>query len=521
MNSYVQFFSDDLQCTYFENHQINSLSDIFNVLRFDFENVNGRIIPCLLVLLTVRAGEFVFNIVNTIFTVTAFALMWRVVSYKDKENELLSLFLLAIAFLLLSTGVDSLYYWAASASNYVWTIIPSFAFLLLIEKANLNKISSILLIILGVFLGLQHEIYACPIAGAYWIVILLRKKKFSAKQWMLFIGFTIGMLIIALAPGNFIRGSVFGTGFGVVGRIVKILYFLRMFYIMIFAVIISFIINRKATINFLRSNVILELIIALGFVIPFLVAGNSRSVYGIELFSLVLLVKLLDGMLSVSKTVNNVITAVAALFLCWFQGSIVYASSIKWGIYNKTVWQYDHQKSNTVVMDDVQCNNSLIEYYTVNMNNILTPYDKANQLALQKARLYGINYANGEAPDSTLIKIIPANIKTMKAKRIIPSLGLADDPQMRYYVMPYKEGVVDKINHGYFYAMYNIPVVNKKLKINYLEGDVDFERAAYDITYEGKRYILLNKKYKHYPFIKLLYMGFNNQQPTNKLEIEK
>lgn len=522
MNSYVPFFSDDMHCTYFGSKNISSLSDIIQLLRYDYIECNGRIIPNLLVMLTVKAGEKTFNVINTLLTFTAVIMLWKTISIKHESCKLLSFLVLIILFLSLSTGIDSLYYWAAGASNYVWTLIPTLVFIMLMgEKFTTSINNALILFLIGCFSGLQHEMYACPIAAAFWtLIIFSRKGKLPISHYSLIIGFTLGMAVVVMAPGNYSRGDAYTFGLGALSRIIKMLYSLRIFYILIILGVISFIKNKERTKNFIRQNALYILIIAYSFVIPFLAATASRAMYTTEIFSLILLIRLIDTCFSPSATIRYSLCTCLVVFLFWFQGAIVQASGEKWSIYKQTVNAYYHQSSNTVVMNDVQCSNPLIEYYTVNMNNILMPSDKSMQLALEKRRLNGKNAEIDDINDNELIKVIPTNIDTSAKGIRIQSVGFINHPQMRYYIMPWKEGILDKINQGRFYALYSIPVINRKLKINYLSNDVQFERAAYEITYKGRRYILLNKKYKHYPFIKLQYMGFNKEAGKKKIEIQ-
>lgn len=519
MNSYVPFFSDDMHCAYYGSKLADNLKDVIQILCYDYNTCNGRIIPNLMVLLAVRAGENFFNFINTLITAAAFIMLWKTASVRKGKNVLLTFLVLSIGFLSLSTGIDSLYYWAAGASNYVWTLIPTLFFVHIMENNKLDKKNIFFVLSLGYILALQHEMYICPIAASYWTVFILKKEKFNKSQIFLLTGFTLGTLTVVAAPGNFGRGAVYTIGLGTISRIIKIMYSLRVFYIMLLAIVICYIKNRDRTKLFLRQNAVLVLIIAYSGIIPFLSATASRAVYATDIFSLIVLVRLIEEFSNGHSAINTSLCACLAAFLIWFQGYIVIESKSKWNIYKQAVDSYYHQPSNTVIMDDIQCSNPLIEYYTVNMNNILTPYDKSTQLALQKYRLQGRTVSEDNVSEQDLIKIIPANIDTSNNGKTVPYLMFTNHPQMRYYIMRYKTGIVDKINNGYMYALYEMPITGWKIKINYLKNDVIFERAAYEIEYKGKKYILLNKKYKHYPFIHLLHMGFNTGEPSKKIEI--
>jgi hypothetical protein len=527
INTDVPFFSDDLHCLYRENGQrMTGLADAFSILGEEYLRINGRLIPDLLVKIAVFEGDAFFNVFNTLMMVLLLWMLLRVTRPRHADRRLLCLAELITGLFLLSTGIDSLYYWASGSSNYLWTLIPTLLFLQLLTDARpLQRVPTPFVVLLGVVLALQHEMYACPVVAAMVVWLVLRRPALDGRTKALMAGYVVGMAVVVASPGNFGRADAYTFGLGAVARVVKIAYSLRLFYVLLALLAVSFCANRKRTRRFVARNLLLFLLLPFTFVIPFLAASGSRAVFSTDVFSLILIVRLTDE-LALNRYVRDVAALLLTVFFIWFQGSIVHDSHIKWHIYRQTVADYCAQRGPQVVMDDYQSSNGLIEYYTVNLNNAFMPNDKANQLALMKYRLEGIK-AEDEARQSDYIRIVPTNMLAMLDHwnewdghlRKINDVGFRRTPLTRYDVMPYDSVVMKKISEGYLYALYDIPLVHKRLKINYLKEELQLNNTIYTVRVKGRQFILSNKKYKHYPFIQLVGFYFNCQLPTAKIEV--
>ena len=254
-----------------------------------------------------------------------------------------------------------------------------------------------------------------------------------------------------------------------------------------------------------------------------------RAVFATDMFSLMLLLRLTDRADIHTRTVQW-LSAVILVVYAVFYGWILYDSNIKWNIYKNTLSQYLDQPGNTVRIDDYQSKIGLIEYYTVNLDNIFMPGDKASTLAAMKYRKQGKRVGEDGPDERDYIKILPENVFQqaiangptffIEARRT-PGIGFYRDLQLVYDIMPYDAEILRRINEGYFYAVYRLPMMNNvRLKINYLHDDTAFERAAFDVDVPlYGRYILLNRKFKHYPLLQFEWFGMNEEVPDAKIEI--
>src|SRR5574344_782449 len=478
MNVDIPFFSDDDSCMYLFGHRISTAKDLFNAIVFDYKGINGRILCNVTVLLSIMMGETVFNIINTLFFIAVIPLIIIHIGITHKERIWLFFSVATIGFLMLSTGVDSMYYWASAASNYMWALVFNLLFFLILKKQGRSDIGNkklLLLCCVSFILALNNEALICPIAGGLVLYYMFHVKHLNKGMFFLIASYGIGMLIVVFAPGNFSRMSFEASGLGIIGRMIKIFYFLRITYIMLLMLIIL--------IDFYEMT-------------PFVNFGVAFALSSI---------------------------------LVVFQSCVLHDSHIKWGIYQGAMQKYYSQKSNTVMIDDYQSKNPLIGYYTMSLDNMFMPYDKANQYALKKLRRQGLQVNKEEADNILFIKVLASNVyeKALKKKRSfflsknkIPGMGFYHDSSLNYSVMPYDRGELDSINKGYMYAIYSISFDrNIRVRINYMLGDVDFERAAFDVQTKYGRYILLNRKFKSYPFLRVERIALSKTLPRGKIQI--
>jgi hypothetical protein len=531
MNVEVPFFSDDADCMYLFGHQISGFKGIIDTVVYDYNGINGRILCNAAALSSIMLGETAFNIINTIFFSAAIIFIFRSIKTEHPDRIFFLLSLTIIGLLSLSTGVDSMYYWASASSNYLWAIVFNLLFLFILDKFGSSEISIfrlLLLSILSFILALNNEALVCPIAGGLVVYYLFHRKQLNKNKAIIIAGYFIGMLIVAFAPGNYGRLSFPAAGLGFVGRAVKIFYFLRITYVMLLLLIVKVIKDRVETKNFIRKNALLFIVFAFSFFIPFISAASMRCVYGIEIFSLIILLRLVDSY-NICARVSTLLATVASILFIAFYLCVLHESQIKWGIYRNVMQKYYGQNGNTVLFDDYQSRNALINYYTMSLDNIFMPQDKANQYALEKLRRRGIA-TNKEMLDSTVyIKIIAKNVYNMALKHekafFIPSnkidgMGFYSEPSLAYSVIKYDSLRLDSINKGYMYADCSLSFNrNIHVRINYLCGDICFERAAFDVNTKYGRFILLNRKSKHYPFLRTERIALSKTLPAKKIEI--
>ena len=235
--------------------------------------------------------------------------------------------------------------------------------------------------------------------------------------------------------------------------------------------------------------------------------------FATEIFALILLVRLVTTPLSNRKGVGSkaFIVTIIAIFTLYFQIDIINASKVKWNIYRQTVDTYmNDTASNTVVADLWHAANPITDYYTMHLENMFMPRDKAEKLADRK---YG--HHDNEAD---LIKIIPLSLQQQ-----LSHSSLSSEENKNVKILDSGETAahtLQQINEGYYYCLYHLPLLKGvQIKINYLDFDVQAERAAYIVDTRQGQLLLLSKYYKHYPLLQFDKSGFNPQKPDKKIEV--
>ena len=529
MNTLVPFFSDDLNCVYVEGRRIANITDFLASLRNDYLYINGRLIIDGAVLAVILLGENVFNVINTLLFGVAIVLFFRQIGISgDAFHKTFFLILTLIGFLSLSTGVDSLFYWAAGASNYLWALIPTLLFMGLMKtKERVQGKPLLLLFVAGLLLSAYNEMYSFHVCAAYLSYFVFHRKELTRSQLGLLCGFVVGSLFMAFAPGNFLRQTSYTFGLGALSRLVKMMYSLRLTYLLLLVVAVAWSRNREILKAWWRENTLLLLMLAYSFVIPFLAAQAFRAMFCTEVIALLLSLRLLK-LFSLNSVHVKVLAIVSSLLLFAFQTAQIHASHLKWGIYRTTVNTYLHQESPTVIIDDYQCSTALMEYYTVNLDNIFTPNDKAQTLAREKYLLQGRPIGEEGADSLDYIRILPQQVYDAAIvnhadffvpERRIEGVGFYHSDNLVYDIMPYDAEVLRAVYEGRFYAEYELPCLKWTVRINYLSSDVGFERAVMDHQTAYGHYILLNRKYKHYPLLQLRRFGLHSSEPRQKIEI--
>jgi|GEM_PF-2112928 len=528
MNVIVPFFSDDLLCNYFDGQPISDIKTFFGALANDYLQTNGRLLTDALTKLMVTAGDGVFNVVNTLFYVAAIILLYRCIGTSNAFARPLYLVLIVISLVSLSRGVDNLLYWASGATNYLWALVPTLGFILLMKRSCRGlKGNVVLLYFTGFALSFCNEMYAFPVCAGYLTYGILRRKRVHRETTALLSGYVLGALLMAFAPGNFGRAAYYTVGLGAVSRLVKMAYSLRITYVMALLIIICRIKYCRETHHFFRLNLLWILFFGYSFVIPYFSATAGRAMFATEMFALVLGLRCIDRVVK-GRHGAWILAFVLLLLFGAFQWFVIRDSRAKWNIYRQTVKTYVQQEENVVIRDDFEGSCPLIDYYTMDLNNIMMPCDKAAKLALMKYKIRGTNATAVEADSADYIKVMPRKVNEqalmhpeaffVPANRI-DGIGFYGRNDLSFFVMPYDKNVLDAINCGRFYALYRIPRTNKRVKINYLSYDVGFERAAQEYTTSTGRYLLLNRNYKHYPLLRLEKMALNKEEPSQKIEL--
>lgn len=249
--------------------------------------------------------DIVFKGMNALFFVLFIFFMVKV-TIKDEKVTIPKLFLLFILVWFLCPVPGETWLWMCGALNYLWTATLTMGFLYMLQLSMHRKFKCTgIAFIISIFCGWQHEIFAAPICAAGIMYYFINKPNFSRQTLLLCVGYLIGAMCMLLAPGGFHRsgGSIFSTE-SIVMTILFRFYSLGMLFLglklkaTIIAIVILLCIKIKSPTSFkkiINNNLLVILIIVWG--IAFLSAicyVEERGVMGIELFSIMLIYRIID-----------------------------------------------------------------------------------------------------------------------------------------------------------------------------------------------------------------------------------
>lgn len=302
--------------------KISSFTDVIFSQYNHYFYVNGRTIPHILEQSFAGLwGENCFNLIN----VFAFLLLNMLVIWISGKRNLTKFgyWVAAVFFIwfLLPCPVD-LFLLMSGALNYTWSAVLCLAFLLVYTKVRqMEKVNwgvAFLLFLLGVISGWTHESLVIGISGALFIIYCVQynKRKPKSPEIALVAGFWLGTLLLCLSPAargraSFDHPSIWETFLLIIGE-------LRAFYVLLFLLVYTFFREKRNNNNhtlrkFFYDNQLYFYIILIELVFSLVIGfRNVRQLFGIELFSVVILIKLISEQTSFNAVWCRSVSIVAA-----------------------------------------------------------------------------------------------------------------------------------------------------------------------------------------------------------------
>ena len=381
INEQVPFFSDDIN--WIGSLETNNFSGFVESIINRQVNVwlteNGRAMNHLLWQITVANGDLCYDVFISVVFVFS---LWSAINLAAIRFVWNSLFLWSIAAfstLYLSPTSSSNFYWAAGGCHYLWPAMSSIVYLILLKKSCINKFSIIKLTFLSFFsfvAGWTHEIFALPISFALFCMIIYnicKGKHLSKQHFCLIIPFWLGALLIVVSPGTIARiagnGGAEGATFlsALLAKAVtsfKIFRYGRCFYVLLALLVYLALSKKKSLVEFVKDNVFLCLCClgSLGIVVILGVGG--RAVWGVEVFSLLIIIKWVNSVLAHSdkSAVWNKIGAVLAVIIIVHQACLIKPFKESWDTYRAVVEQIKQSDfEGTSSMEQWKSDNPLID----------------------------------------------------------------------------------------------------------------------------------------------------------------
>ena len=338
--------------------KISSFTDVIFSQYNHYFYVNGRTIPHILEQSFAGLwGENCFNLIN----VFAFLLLNMLVIWISGKRNLTKFgyWVAAVFFIwfLLPCPVD-LFLLMSGALNYTWSAVLCLAFLLVYTKVRqmerVNWGVAFLLFLLGVISGWTHESLVVGISGALFIIYCVQynKRRPKSPEVILVVGFWLGTVLLCLSPAargraSFDHPSIWETFLLIIGE-------LRTFYVLLFLLVCTFFRekrngNHHTLKKFFYDNQLYFYIIFIEFVFSLVIGfRNVRQLFGIELFSVVILIKLISEQTSFNTVWCRSISIVAASVIILHMAFVIPCAKRSHAQFQDIVTTYLHSEDGVV-----------------------------------------------------------------------------------------------------------------------------------------------------------------------------
>ncbi|MBL3919401.1 hypothetical protein FH729_12480 [Bacteroides thetaiotaomicron] len=338
--------------------KISSFTDVIFSQYNHYFYVNGRTIPHILEQSFAGLwGENCFNLIN----VFAFLLLNMLVIWISGKRNLTKFgyWVAAVFFIwfLLPCPVD-LFLLMSGALNYTWSAVLCLAFLLVYTKVRqmerVNWGVAFLLFLLGVISGWTHESLVIGISGALFIIYCVQynKRKPKSPEIALVAGFWLGTLLLCLSPAargraSFDHPSIWETFLLIIGE-------LRAFYVLLFLLVYTFFREKRNSNNhtlrkFFYDNQLYFYVILIELVFSLVIGfRNVRQLFGIELFSVVILIKLISDQTSFNAVWCRSVSIVAASAIVLHMAFVIPCAKRSHAQFQDIVTTYLHSEDGVV-----------------------------------------------------------------------------------------------------------------------------------------------------------------------------
>ena len=336
LNTMTWLYADDYSYAFFfcaeggiDLREPISLSNLLESQYNHYFVKNGRTVVHLLdqFFLCFR-NKHVFNLCNALVFVGYIYMLQVIVK---RKSWTCTLTIMALLFLL-SRSFGQVYLWQSGSLNYLWAGLGNLLFLaaFLRQRRSGNTFAGIVLLLPSLLVGWMQETISIGMA-AMTIGILVsdwrEKRQLRPAPVLMTAGYMVGTLLIVCSPGTLQRAAASGTNLSymlthVPFGIANILLNLRIFWLLAITVAVLAVSHRLSIREFLSDNKypLLALAAEALFLIPLGRVVEPRALFGIELFSLLMLLRLLpvsSARLGIASAIACVAIYIPVFHLTW------------------------------------------------------------------------------------------------------------------------------------------------------------------------------------------------------------
>ena len=302
------------------NHRLNTIGDYLHNLYLHYFLVSARVIPHFFIeCFGVFLGKSIFNILNAFTFVFFLYVLTRYSLLLAPNKSILFSQTLCIAtslVFLLMPGFSQVFLWVSGACNYLWTSVLLLWFLLLLEHKETHS-SGIWLFLIGLICGWTNEAFVFGLGAGLFLHYLIFRQELTRGRLCLLSGFFSGFLFLAFSPISIHR---FADGISVehncLHQLVSALLAMDnlRFLPLLLIFLLFFAGSHHLPKRFFKDNDILFFSIGFSFIfVLFTNFTSARSRFGIEFFSLILILRLLAPLITKRIKILGIICSVCLL----------------------------------------------------------------------------------------------------------------------------------------------------------------------------------------------------------------
>ena len=291
--------------------RVDSLGKVILSQSVYYMTRNGRFVThCIVQFFCGMGGKTLFAVCNALVWVAFVIMVARAARFKWRANPWGLCAVALLSFTCLRTQFSP-----PTQVNYIWAMTAALlaADWFLKGYAGKHAWTAVLVALFCFVAGWGQESFSSGLAAAMWIYVLTRYKSVSWQRWLVLLTFTAGMLFLCLAPGNFAKLGGYSSL-----RItpVAMAYYMRAPYMLLAVVLYLALVKKVPLKRMYKENAFWcnALFFMLAFNI-FVKVYCNRQLFGIEVMSIIISMRLLSDHASLSASFKRVAMALLAL---WF-----------------------------------------------------------------------------------------------------------------------------------------------------------------------------------------------------------
>lgn len=438
---------------------VNSMSDAIKSQLHDYMHWNGRFLVHTLTSYFCGTEYLtLFRLLNSIVFVLLIASLIKLIRSEFGYNSTDKYIILFLLFVFMPNPEGIFLGHIAMTINYLWSSCAVIYFLLLYNKIKDKKYNigiNIIFLFIGIIIGSLQESFTIGISGALFFYYVLHIREFRNSPAWLVAGFWLGTCIVTLAPGNFERLQndylIHTQKTELIGLIKYATHFAHLLFdsqilpICIIISVIAYIKNKEFTKKFIQKNYLYYLSILFNGVIVTIVYQGGRQLTCIELFSMIILIKLIysyatESIKQKSKIINIALSAILILmYIPNIQNRKLY-STIHTNLQNK-------EPHNGIIIDKdfIEKNRNAEEgTFTSKYVNVINYNESFNKKGLSLWKTNGKNL-------NAITAILPTSPEAIQQKFSADnqSMSIYDQENNCYYFRCPQDKIIDNV---YFIA---------------------------------------------------------------------